>query len=67
MLETKAVLDVRNDRMNELGEARSVDFDGAIAELSGIVSDNAIGLSDMADAVAELSEVISEIVTGGEQ
>lgn len=67
MLETKAVLNVKNDRMNELNEARSGDFDVAIADLSGVVSDNAIGLSDMADAVAELSEVISEIVTGGEQ
>lgn len=67
MLETKAVLNVKNDRMNELNEARSGDIDVAIADLSGVVSDNAIGLSDVADAVAELSEVISEIVTGGEQ
>lgn len=67
MLKTKAVLNVKNDRMNELNEARSDDLDVAIADLSGVVSDNAIGLSDMADAVAELSEVISEIVTGGEQ
>ena len=67
MLETKAVLNVKNDRMNELNEAHSGDIDVAIADLSMVVSDNAIGLSDMADAVAELSEVISEIVTGGEQ
>ena len=67
MLETKAVLNVKSDRMNELNEAHSGDLDAAIADLSGVVSDNAIGLSDMADAVAELSEVISEIVTGGEQ
>ena len=67
MLETKAVLNVKNDRMNELNEARSGDLDVAVADLSMVVSDNAIGLSDMADAVAELSEVISEIVTGGEQ
>lgn len=67
MLDAKAIVDIRQDRLNELSDARSEEVEGAMAELSEVVSESAIDLADIADAMAELSELVSELFIGGDE
>lgn len=58
----QAELDGTGTRDIALGaRAANDDTDLAVADLSETVSDNAISLTDLADAVAELSQMVSDL------
>ena len=65
MLDVKVVTSINNDRMRELGEAADIEAADALADLSVTVSENSVDLTDTLDAIAELSEIVSNLVIGG--
>lgn len=65
MLDVKVVTSINNDRMWELGEAADIEAADALADLSVVVSENSVDLTDTLDAIAELSEIVSTLVIGG--